>query len=65
MSPQLCHLGVIYYSWGSNYDTLSFTLSQSARILDLHKFKAFADDKIDVSKKLIFVFGRVENIVGI
>ena len=36
----------------------------NGKILDLSKFKAFADDKMDVSKKLIFVWGRVENIVG-
>ena len=34
------------------------------KILDLSKFKAFAEDKIDVSKKMNFVLGRVENIVG-
>ena len=28
------------------------------------KFKAFADDKINVTKKLKFVLRRVENIVG-
>ena len=27
-------------------------------ILDLSKFKAFADDKIDVSKKLVICFGK-------
>ena len=27
------------------------------------KFKAFADDKIDLTKKFKFVLGRVENIV--
>ena len=32
--------------------------------LDWSKLKAFADDKIDVSEKLKFVLGRVENIVG-
>ena len=36
----------------------------NGKILDLSKFKAFAEDKIDVSKKMIFVLGRVENIVG-
>ena len=32
--------------------------------LDWSKLKAFADDKIYVNKKLKFVLGRVENIVG-
>ena len=40
------------------------TLSQMPKILYLSKFKAFADNNIDVSKTLIFVLGRVENIVG-
>ena len=35
----------------------------NGKILDLSKFKAFADDKIDVFKSMIFVLGRVENIV--
>ena len=33
------------------------------KILDLSKLKAFADDKINVSENLKFVF-RIENIVG-
>ena len=32
------------------------------KILDLSKLKGFADDKINVTKKLKFVLGRVENI---
>ena len=34
------------------------------KILDWSKLKAFADDKINRSKKLKFVLGRVEHIVG-
>ena len=34
------------------------------QILDLSKFKAFADDKIIVTQKLKVMLGRVENIVG-
>ena len=34
------------------------------KILDWSKLKAFADDKINVTEKLKFVLGRVENIVG-
>ena len=33
-------------------------------ILDWSKLKAFADDKIDVTQKLKFHLGKVENIVG-
>ena len=36
----------------------------NGKILDLSKFKAFAEDKIDVSKKFLFVLGRVGYIVG-
>ena len=33
-------------------------------ILDQTKLKAFADDKLNVTKMIISVFDRVENIVG-
>ena len=33
-------------------------------ILEWFKLKALADDKVNVSEKLKFVLGRVENIVG-
>ena len=33
-------------------------------ILDKSKFKAFADDKMNMVEQLKFVFGRVENIAG-
>ena len=36
----------------------------NGKILDLSKFKAFTDDKINVFKSMIFVLGRVESIVG-
>ena len=34
------------------------------KILDRTKLKAFADDKLNVTKMIIFVFDRAENIVG-
>ena len=34
------------------------------QILDKSKLKAFADDKYNVTKMIISVFDRVENIVG-
>ena len=34
------------------------------KILDLSKFKAFADDKIKILKMMIFVLDRVENTAG-
>ena len=37
---------------------------QTTNFLDWYKVKAFADNKINVTKKLKFVIGRVENCVG-
>ena len=34
------------------------------KILDWSKLKAFADDKIEIDKMMIFVFDSVEDIVG-
>ena len=34
------------------------------KILDQSKLKEFADDKVNVTLKIKFVLGRVENIVG-
>ena len=34
------------------------------KVLDWSKFGVFADDKINVTEKLKFVEGRIENIVG-
>ena len=34
------------------------------KILNQTKLKAFADDKLNVTKMIISVFDRVENIVG-
>ena len=59
-----------------NFADFIYSLAKTLKILDLFnslpndkilaftKFKAFADDKIIVIKKLKFVLGRVENIVG-
>ena len=46
------------------FSTLFSNPFPNSKILDHSKLKAFADDKIDVSKRLISVWGRVENIVG-
>ena len=43
---------------------LCLTLYQNDNFLDLTKFKAFADDKWNVAKIIIYVFDRVQNIVG-
>ena len=55
---RLCkkQFSTIYFLW--------FNSLPNDNILDLSKLKAYADDKITVTEKLKFVFGRVENIVG-
>ena len=45
-----------------NYYNLTLTLYQRTKFQS--KLKAFADNKIDMTEKLKFVFGRIENIVG-
>ena len=45
----------------TNPNTELFTKRQ---ILDLSKLKAIADDKINVIKKLKFILGWLENIMG-
>ena len=57
--------GVIYwqgaqFGWGGG----GINPLPKDKILDWSKLKAFADDKINVTKKLKFVVGWVENIVG-
>ena len=44
-----------------NYDINPFLHDKN---LDQTKLKAFADDKLDVTKMVIYVFDRIENIVG-
>ena len=48
----------------SLHDTIFINTVPNDKILDLPKFKAFADDKKIQAQKLKFVLGRVENIVG-
>ena len=43
---------------------MSFNSEPKDKISDLSQFKVFADDKIRVTRKLKFVVGRSENIVG-
>ena len=42
---------------------LSFNSISNNKVLDWSKLKAHADDKINVTEKLKFALGRVENIV--
>ena len=43
---------------------LNFNPFPEDKILDQTKLKAFADDKLNVTKMIISAFDRVENIVG-
>ena len=43
---------------------MSFNSEPKDKISDLSQFKVFADEKLKVTRKLKFVGGRLENIVG-
>ena len=51
---------LIHFAW----EGFSFNPLPNNKILDKSKLKAFADDKIEFDEIMIFVFDRVENIVG-
>ena len=42
---------------------MHLALFPNDRILDMTKLKAFADDKLNVAKMMIYLFNRVENSV--
>ena len=44
--------------------TSIFNSFPNNKIIDWSKFKAFADDKINVTETLKFLLGREDNIVG-
>ena len=46
------------------HENFSFNSLENRRILDLSKLRAFGADKLNILKMMIFVFGRVESIVG-
>ena len=43
---------------------MQFNSLPNDKILDVTKLKAFADDKLNVARMMIFVLDRVENTVG-
>ena len=45
-------------------DCIVFNSLPDDKFSDWSKLKAFADDKINVTEKLKFVLGQIENIVG-
>ena len=49
--------GVIVWEWVNS-------LPDDKILLDFSKLKTFAGDKINVTEKLKFAFGRLENLVG-
>ena len=66
-----CNLGLCLSWWwlglcayGMDQNTLVINSLPNDKFLDWSKLKAFADNKIFVTKKLKLVFGRVENVVG-
>ena len=42
----------------------SYNFLPNNKVLDWSKLKAFADNKVNSTEKLKFVFGSVENVVG-
>ena len=57
---KVCHLAQLFTK-AQNFRLVSLP---NDKILDWSKLKAYADDKINVTEKLKFVLGSVENIVG-
>ena len=55
---------IFFTNSDSNIRFLALTLYQTNKFLDWSVFKAFADDKINVTAKLKYMFRRVENSVG-
>ena len=51
------------FSFSQN-NSYPFSPLPNDKILDLHKKKAFANDKINVNKKLKTYFGKSRDIVG-
>ena len=54
----------IYWYKDENHDKLSINPLPNDKILDLTKLKAFADNKLNVAKIIIFLYDRAENTVG-
>ena len=57
-------MGNIAWIFASLKDEVTFIHSPNDEMSYWSKFKAFADDKIIVTEKLKFIFGRVESIAG-
>ena len=52
---KICHLGKVNHAM--------LTLSQTKKISDVTKLKAFANDKLNVARLMISILDRIENIV--
>ena len=57
-------MSAMAFNLDKNMISLFVNFLTNDKILDVTKFKAFADDKINVVQMMISVFDRVENIVG-
>ena len=47
-----------------NREKLLFNPLQCDKILDWSKLKTFADDNLNVRRKMVYIIDRVENIMG-
>ena len=48
----------------TTFNSFLYNSLPNDKIFDRSKLKAFADDKINMTEKMEFVLGRLENIVG-
>ena len=57
--------GAFFFFFSDLIDILKVVKSlPNDKILNWSKLKTFADDKTDMTQMMIFVHGRIENIVG-
>ena len=42
----------------------SFNRLPNKKIMNMTKFKAFAEDKLNVAEMIVYIYDRIENIVG-
>ena len=59
----MCRHHTIRYT-AVKFELLEFNPLPDDKILDQTKLKAFADDKLNVTKMIISVFDRIKNILG-
>ena len=64
MVKDWCLSSISVMIFSMNISTITFNPFPHKKILDQAKLKAFADNKLNVTKLIISVCDRIENIVG-